>query len=387
MDRTQFPFVTHYNPQKAYDGYTLFAPKGGSEVWLIDMEGQFVHHWEMDLNPGDYGILLPDGHLLYAGRLRDRPLDFGGAGGKLVEVDWDGNIIWRYEDPYMHHDFYRMDNGNTMVLRWVSVPHEIAVRVKGGLPGTERRGMIWADSFQEVTPAGKVVWEWLGYEHLDPAVDIICPLCHRSEWTHANACFVLPNGDILTTFRRTDTIALIDKGTGDIKWRWGVGELAHPHNPTLLDNGNILVFDNGVHRKQGTGFRSYSRVLEVNPKTGKIEWEYQSVPPHHFYAPVISGCQRLPNGNTLICEGTEGRLFEVTPDKEVVWEFVNPCYCKDKKPQLGWNNMVFRAYRYSPDHPGLKGKSLNPDRFELTLREKPFWKKDAEEKRLRHLGY
>ncbi len=387
MARTQFPFVPHYNPQKAYDGYTLFAPKGGSEVWLIDMEGRFVHHWEMDLNPGEYGILLPDGHLLYAGRLRDRPLEFTGAGGKLVEVDWDGNIVWRYEDPYMHHDFYRMDNGNTMVLRWGSVPHDIAVRVKGGLPGTECRGMIWADSFQEVTPTGKVVWEWLGYEHLDPVLDIICPLCHRSEWTHANACFVLPNGDILTTFRRTDTIALIDKGTGDIKWRWGVGELAHPHNPTLLDNGNILVFDNGVHRKNGKGFRSYSRVVEVNPKTGKIEWEYQSVPPHHFYAPVISGCQRLPNGNTLICEGTEGRLFEVTPDKEVVWEFVNPFYFKDKKPQIGWNNLVFRAYRYSPDHPGLKGKSLNPDRFELTLREKPFWKEDAEEKRLRHLGY
>ncbi len=132
MARNQFPFVTYYNPQKAYDGYTLFAPKGGSEVWLIDMEGRFVHHWEMDLNPGEYGTLLPDGHLLYAGRLRDRPLEFDGAGGKLVEVDWDGNIVWRYDDPYMHHDFCRMDNGNTMVLRWGSVPHDIAFRVKGG---------------------------------------------------------------------------------------------------------------------------------------------------------------------------------------------------------------------------------------------------------------
>jgi len=82
-----------------------------------------------------------------------------------------------------------------------------------------------------------------------------------------------------------------------------------------------------------------------------------------------------------------GRFFEVTPEKEVVWEFTNPFYFKDKMPQLGWNNLVFRAYRYSPDFAGLEGKTLNPDRFELTLREKPFWKEEAEEQRRRHLGY
>jgi len=378
------PWVRQYAPDKAYNGYTLFAPRGGAVVWLIDMYGQFVHCWEMPCRPGEYGVLLPSGNLLYAGKVIPGPMnDIGGFGGMLLEADWESNIIWRYEDPYQHHAFYRMDNGNTMVLRWVPVPDDIAARVKGGIPGTERKGVMWTDSFQEITPAGEVAWEWLGYEHLDPAVDICCPLCLRNEWTHANSCFVMPNGDILTTFYRTNTIAIIDKRTGDIKWRWGMGELGHPHDATMLDNGNILVFDNGKHRP-GLTSMDYSRVLEVNPETGKVEWEYRDTPPHRFYAPFISGCQRLANGNTLICGGPLGKIFEVTPDGEVVWEFVNPLYFKT---EIGWDNGCFRAYRYSPDYEGLRGKILDPHRVELTLRKKPMGKGNTVEERLAHLGY
>jgi hypothetical protein len=136
------------------------------------------------------------------------------------------------------------------------------------------------------------------------------------------------------------------------------------------------------------GMIGFSRVLEVNPKNNKIVWEFRDESPLHFYASYISGCQRLPNGNTLICEGTTGRFFEVTPDKELVWEYVSPLYFETKAPSvLGWNNTVFRAYRYAPDYPGLKGKPLNPDRVELTLREKPFDKGKAVEERLGRLGY
>ena len=133
--------LTYYSPSKAYNGYTLFTPLGGgSGVWLINMEGRFVHHWEMDFDPACYGTLLPDGHLLYAAKLPDAPFEFGGMGGKLIEMDWDGNVVWEYKDAYMHHDFKRLPNGNTMVLRWVKTPDDIAARVKGGVPGTELEG-------------------------------------------------------------------------------------------------------------------------------------------------------------------------------------------------------------------------------------------------------
>jgi len=388
--------VTIYDPSKAYNGYTLFAPhdSDAGDVWLVDMKGRFVHRWETSYHPGEYGKLLPNGNLLYAGKLMTGPLtSLGGFGGVLLETDWDGKIVWKYEDPYQHHDFCRLSNGNTMVLRWVKVPDDITAKVKGGIPGTEREGVIWTDSFQEVTPDGKVVWEWLAYEHLDPEVDVICPLCARGEWTHGNSCFVMPNGDIMITFRMIDTINVVDKSTGDIKWRWGVGELAHPHDPTLLDNGNILVFDNGSHRR--LAHQNYSRAVEVNPSTGKIEWEYRDEPAANFYSSFISGCQRLPNGNTLICEGQTGRIFEVTTDGEIVWEFVNPFY--HPNPVFGRNNHVFRAYRYGPDYKGLKGKTLDPDKFEWVVQEKgktgaaqvytPPGKGKAVEERLSQLGY
>lgn len=385
--------VTCHIPSKAYNGYTLFSPMGGSGVWLIDMQGRFVHHWEMDLEPALYGALLPNGHLLYAGKLPDAPFpEFGGMGGKLMEVDWNGKLIWVYEDQYMHHDFHRLLNGNTMVLRWVATPDDIAVRVKGGIPGTEREGIMWADSFREITPEGKVVWEWLGYEHFDPKTDAICPLCLRGEWTHANTCFVFPDGDILTSFLTLNTIAILDKTTGNIKWRWGPGELAHQHDANMLENGNILVFDNGSHRPSSSsspyGMIGFSRVLEVDPASNKIVWEFKDEAPLHFNASLVSGCQGLPNGNTLICDGPMGRFFEVTPDKELVWEYISPFYFQAKPPSvLGWNNAVFRAYRYGPDYAGLRGKPLDSDRVELTLREKPSDKEKAVQERLGRLGY
>jgi hypothetical protein len=237
-----------------------------------------------------------------------------------------------------------------------------------------------------------VVWEWFGYEHLDPEKDAICPLCSRAEWTHVNACFALPNGDVLTSFLTLNTLAIIDKGTGKIKWRWGSGELAHQHDPSLLENGNLLVFDNGSHRpsneKHPYGMIGFSRVLEVDPKNNEVVWEFKEESPLHLNSSFIAGCQRLPNGNTFICEGSMGRFFEVTPEKELVWEYISPFYFKFDPPSvLNWSNAVFRAYRYGPEYPAFEGKILDPDRYELTLRERPAWKEEFVQERIHHLGY
>ena len=364
------PWVSYYVPSRAYNGYTLYTPGGGSVAWLIDMQGHPVHCWDLPYGAAGAGELLPNGNLLQDCR------DFSGMKTKpgstewvLLELDWDGNIVWKYTLPYSRHQFDRMDNGNTMVSRQVDVPADIAARVKGGLPGTEGQKMV-TEAFQEVTPDGNVVWEWLAYEHLDTEIDIMCPICTRHNWTHINSCFILPDGDVMTTLHHLDTVAIIDKKSGDVKWRWGKGIVAHPHNPTLLDNGNILLWDNGQHRQAVV--TNFSRILEVNPDTGGIVWEYKDNPPHRFYSSVSSGAQRLPNGNTFICELSRGRFFEVTRDKEKVWEFYNPFYFKDDRPTgLGLSNRVSRAYRYGPDYPGLKGRELNPDCVELTLRERP----------------
>jgi len=371
--------VTVYKAQKACDGYTLFTTYTSNNLWLMDMKGNYVHRWVMPSTPRCHGLLLPNGHLLCntstplpAASDMSAPRTGWGLSGGLIEVDWEGNQVWKYVDKYESHTGYRMENGNTMIPIQTKVSDELSSRLKGGMPGTEDRGMIWTEGFHEVTREGKVVWEWDMADHLDPEVHVLCPLEYRGDYTHLNSCEVLPDGNILTSFRNIDTICMIDKATGKIKWQWGPGEISHPHNPTLLDNGNILLFDNGAHRQNGS-LITYSRVLEVNPATNKVEWEYKANPPQSFYSSLMSGCQRLPNGNTLISEGMKGRIFEITKEGEIVWEFINPFYAPHpgqisrvtKHPTITWkySNAIFRAYRYLPDYPGLKGKELNPEKI------------------------
>jgi len=363
--------VTHYEPGRAFDGYTLFAPMYGRNVWLIDMWGQIVHRWPVENLPGNYGQLLPNGNLLFAGRTQPPPIpEFAGNGGQIIELDWDGNAVWEYRDPYLSHCFAPLANGNVMVAKWRAVPPEIARVVKGGQPGTERDGKMYGEAIQEISRAGEVVWEWLSFEHLDPEIDIIGPLHPRDRWTNLNAICELPDGNLLLSFRCTNTIAIIDRTTGDLNWRWGGGQLAGQHNPTRLDDGNILVFDNGAHRATTT--IDYSRVIEIDPETDKIVWEYKDNPVFDFNSFICSGAQRMPGGTTVICECTKGRLFEVTSDGDIVWEYVSPFYYEH--PIFGTNNMIFRCMRYSGDHAGIRDADLDPGRYSdvNALTPKPF---------------
>jgi hypothetical protein len=363
--------VRVYKPEKTCDGYTLISPYTRNDVWLIDMEGNYVHRWVMPTIPRNHGTLLPNGNLLYAMAaplppatdMRYPQIGGWGISAGLIEVDWEGNEVWRYVDTHQTHTFDRMENGNTIFPRITRVPAELAPSLKGGIPGTEDRGMMWTESIREVTPDGRVAWEWDMADHLDPDVHVLCPAGPRGDFTHMNSCVALPDGNILAGFRNISTIVIIDKATGSLKWQWGPGEVSHQHDPTYLDNGNILLFDNGGHRQNGSHI-SYSRSVEVNPATNKIEWEYKADPPQSFYSAIISSCQRLPNGNTLICEGTKGRVFEVTRDGEIVWEYVNPFYGPHGKPGgfIAWkhSNAMQCARRYMPDYLGLSGKALNP---------------------------
>lgn len=363
--------VTHYEPSKTYEGYTLFAPLGDFFTWLIDMDGRIVHAWQLPYRPGQHAKLLPNGNLLYLGRTRAQKgpeAGLGGFGGRAMISDWNSNVVWEYQNDFMHHDFSPMKNGNFLLLYWPSLtPEAFEKKLKGGPPAriasstrVGAPGKMWACGILEVTPEKEVVWEWKDYEHLDPEVEVLGPIDWRSEWLHANAVEELPDGNVLLTSRGVSAIHIIDKKTGKVKWR-STPEMGvcHPHDATMLPNGNIMWFDNGMERNDTE--QMYTRVAEVNPRTNKIVWEYKDNPPHEFYSGIQGGCQRLPNGNTLICESTRGRLFEVTPDKEIVWEFVNPCYGYDLGP--GWWNGVRKCFRYSPDYEGLKGKTLDQEEY------------------------
>ena len=257
------------------------------------------------------------------------------------------------------------------------------------------------DTIIEVDWEGNVIWEWVCSDHFDDlgfseaAKNILCrdPNMRAAgggmgDWMHINSMSALgpnrwyDNGDerfhpdnIIWDSREANIMAIISKQTGKIVWKIGpeydtspelkkLGWLIGMHHAHMIPRGlpgegNILVFDNGGWAGYGlpnpmapkgakNALRDYSRVLEFDPTTLKIVWQYtpaeaglvQPADSHRFYSPFISGAQRLPNGNTMITEGSGGRIIEVTRQHEIVWEYISPYWGRHMKM-----NMVYRAYR------------------------------------------
>jgi hypothetical protein len=294
----------------------------------------------------------------------------------------------------------RTDGGNTLILVHENVRNE---RISSK--------PLVDDKIVEVNWQGEIVWAWRPHEHFeelgfdeaarkalrdDPNLRSLSPNTpgepHREgagDWLHINSMSVLgPNrwydaGDsrfhpenLIWDAREANIIAIVDKRSGKIVWKLGprydgsaaqrkLGWIIGQHHAHLIPRGlpgagNLLVFDNGGWAGYGapnpgapnglkTAQRDYSRVLEIDPTTLEIVWQYTPkeagfvVPldAARFYSPFISSAQRLPNGNTLITEGSDGRIFEVTREHELVWEYISP-YWRQGAMHL---NLVYRAYR------------------------------------------
>ena len=390
--------VLLYDREKSYDGYTLFAPMGSRTIYLIDMEGHIVHTWKTAYTPGAYAMLLENGNILMGGSLQGSPASFGGAGGIVQEIDWDGKVVWEYklmtEDEVQHHCFARNPkNGNTLILAWERKSVE-AFLAKGRDPKSipvARAGFngkfqndFWVDFVREVNPAGETVWEWHVWDHVGPGpyqfninYRVPDPMGSYFDWTHFNSVEYIPDTDyVLLNSRNFSEFYIVDRKTGKMIYRWGnpsaYGQGQAPswmnngdqkmfgnHNATPIGRNRFLVFDNGSERPEG----NRSAVIEVNAANGNIEWEYTAPSSNSFYTVRQGGAQRLPNGNTFITSSNSGHLFEVTQDKQLVWEFVNPFTGQNEVScYLGGGsafNMIHRAYRYGKDYPGLQGRDLS----------------------------
>jgi hypothetical protein len=393
--------VLFYDKENSYGGYTLFSPMGSRTVYLIDMEGYVVHTWKTDYTPGSYAMLLENGNLLRGGVLQGGPAAFGGASGIVQEIDWDGKVVWEYKlmtpDAVHHHCFARMPNGNTLILAWERKGIDAFIEkgrdpktipVAGPGMGGKFNNDFWVDFVREVNPAGETVWEWHVWDHVGPGPhrfdihfairDTMAGAGGSYDWTHFNAVeYIAESDQILLNSRHFSEFYIIDHKTGAMVYRWGnpsaYGQGRRPswldngdqkvfgsHNATPLGKNRFLVFDNGSERPEG----NRSAVVEVDARTGKIEWEYSAPVPNSFYTARQGAAQRLPNGNTLVTSSNHGHLFEVTRDKKIVWDYVSPVAGADQMHCfLGAAgsafNMIHRAYRYGKDYPGLKGKDLS----------------------------
>ena len=409
--------VLKYDKAKSYGGYTLFAPMVNCKTtYLIDMEGYVVHKWESEYTPGFYAMLLPNGNLLRGGVPKATPIAIGGTAGIVQEIDWDGDVVWEYKmlspTEVQHHCFDRMPNGNTLILGWEFKSVD-AVIAKGRNPKTLPAAVFsggkyhygfWVDFVREVNKDKKTVWEWHVWDHVGTGpneFDInfmlpkpVGPLYCDFDWTHFNTCeYIAETDQILLNSRNFSEFYLINHKTGEMEYRWGnpsaYGQGKAPswydngdqkifgsHNASYLGKDRFLIFDNGSERPEG----NRSAVMEIDRKTNRIVWEYESKMSNSFFSYRQGAAQRLPNGNTHITSTHGGHLFEVTKDKEVVWDYVSPVHLNELKCTLedgdGHNmmlNMIHRSYRYGADYPGLKGKDLSK-KVPLTPNCPEFWK-------------
>jgi hypothetical protein len=342
--------LTGHDPGKTLDGYILYSPLNVPVTLLLSRQGEVVHRWTHDVDPGQWAYLLPNGNLFYMAKLRDEnwqlwPTFRYFKGGAMREITWDGKIVWEHRDPFQHHDARRTPEGGAIYLSTECVPDAMAVKIKGGHAVGD--APMFADKVVEVDARGKVIWEWRVLDHLDPERDVAMFNVPRFEWTHMNTVVPLDDGRIMLSARHISTVLIVEKISGKILERIGsidsdlfVGQ----HDPKLRKNGNLLAFDNGTYRSK-FGIVPGSRIVEIDRTTKQIVWEYKDSPHFYFYSPHLSGVDELPNGNFLITEGSRGRMFEVTREKQIVWEYINPFF--EIGPMGEPNNTVYKARFYT----------------------------------------
>jgi hypothetical protein len=347
--------TTIYKPAESHGSYILIADhatlgnhadakvratsKVTDDIRLIDMNGKVVHTWKVAPNFNKRVRLLPNGNLVYAGPERT-----------IIEYDWNGNVLWTHKGIGAQNDFRVLPNGNKLLLAHEPIPAEYQARVKdvdmSPRWAPRKRGtgekQLGGDIY-EVDASGKVVWEWHAHEHLD--LNRFSPATPEGDWLHVNSIAPLPEnkwfdagdqrfrpGNILVNARNIDTMYLVDKPTGKVVWEGTHnyrGGMAHSHEPEMIEKGlpgagNIILFDNGLfprHRDHS----GQTFIIELNPTTQEVVWKYETEGYSNmkFFSKTMGSQKRLPNGNTFIAEDNTGRLFQVKPDGDIVWEYVN----------------------------------------------------------------
>ena len=412
-------------------GYTLFAPIVATyETFLIDHSGRVINSWTNDNRVANSVYLNDKGDLIRTiNPGSGSNISAGGAGGRVERWSWENELEWSWShisNAYrLHHDIEVLPNGNILMIAW-EAKSSAEVIAAGREPGTFQGGALWPDKIIEVEPfgtgGGNIVWEWHAWDHLiqlyDPdlpnygrpsdnpgRIDVNYRLGNQSDWIHSNSIDYNAELDqIVISSRSFSEIWVIDHDTtteeaagpaGDLLYRWGNprtygrGTTADQvffaqHDARWIRPGmpgypGITVFNNGNGRPDGN-YSSVDQILPPLMKDGSYQiengepfgpseqsWTYDGQDSNNFYSSFISGAERMPNGNTLICSGAQGQFFEVDAHGNEVWRYITPldgsgAMEQGQAPPSGGGvpNTVFRAERYAPEFAGFDGKDMFP---------------------------
>lgn len=325
--------VVRYEPDLVFDGYNFYSGT------LMDLKGELIYEI-----PARLTLITDDGYIFAFIKGLD-----------LSKYDWDKNLIWK-KDIKLHHEI-TLTHDNTILALTQEVHRYNGRDVEFGV-------------ILELSRDGEELSRWSTWDNFNYLKQFHKPNCldkpeppmdtkHTSskspfggdyDYYHLNSIQVLlenpfgkkdkrfQKGNWLISLREENLVAILDKDTKKIVWSFGPGKIQRQHMPRMLDNGNIIIYDNGFDD------RGHTRIIEINPVNKIIAWEYKADPPESFFSWGEGSAQRLPNGNTLIADSENGRAFEITKTGKIIWEWYNP-----KTDAEGRRQSIYRIIRYPKD--------------------------------------
>lgn len=359
--------ITRHDRDKAYQGYNFYVSGHRPEAILMDMEGEVIHSWHhpfaevirhvqlayqdkkpenMDAGAWRKAWLYPNGDLL---AIHDSYA--------LIKIDKDSNLLWVYPQG-VHHDVQVQEDGTIY-----AISHEMK-----RLPEIHPDQPVRDDLIVVLDENGNELRRISIYECLanSDSKHLLRIMPRNGDLFHTNTLRVLDGafsdslpefrkGNVLISLLMESTVAVVDLDAKQIVWDLQ-GSYRFQHEPHLLANGRILLFDNFGPAMRGldlfsqpgaaqSTWYSYvfnpklptdpaSAVLEIDPTNGEVAWSYQGTESDPFSSETCGTAYRLPNGNTLITETQHGRSFEVTATGGIVWEFYSTHRFGDKTARL-----------------------------------------------------
>ncbi len=373
------------------NSYILVSDINSQGAYIINHDGDQLFSWKFDRDLGNDVNLLDDGSLVVCLKADNAGITLGGYGGIMRKINVDQSIDWEVSyssgDDYMaHHDVEYLSNGNIIFPVWEKVTADEAAEL-----GFSENYDIFPEAIIEMNPlTEEIVWEWHVTDHViqnhDASKENFGVVVEHPNKVDINYNSSQTNGDLMhfngltldetndvlyITVNNYSEVWVLDHSTtteeaststggnynlgGDLVYRYGnplaydnVGEvtLNNVHYPNLLTTGNMIVFANDIYDNQ-------SEVVEykLNPpyqlnagedNEPEVVWSFTD--PELYTAGLGSGV-RMSNGNTLIAEGRDGTLWEVSASGEVLWQ--NTDY-----------NTTWRAYAFTVDAPAILALGL-----------------------------
>ena len=322
-------------PERAQPGYQMIGCS------LMDMQGNVLHSWA-----DAYHCALSDSGDVLMFRKHEH---------LVRKVGSDGSLIWERTIPVHHEVAQGLDGATLIASKEVQEYNgrrvEFDVVIELGAEGAElSRWSTW-DHFlalKELHRRQQLDTPGILIPPLRDGQGNLSPFGGDHDYYHLNGIQVLLDtplgktdsrfqpGNLLLSFNFVNLLVILDRDTRDIVWSWGPEEVVGVHTARMTPEGTIVLFDNGHEMT-----RPWSRVVEIDPPSGEIVWEFDGGEDRRFFSQSMGSAQRLVNGNTLVGVSSRGRAFEVTPEGEVVWEWQHPSYEPGKT-----RGVFYRIERY-----------------------------------------